>query len=436
MTFTFGIVLQVHTIGKGSGGDYVKIIVPLFLASLLVRALALSFFPETHLGTNAEEAYLGGAHRLVEGKGFGDTAYPVFTPPLYAIFIASGMYLFGNDQIPIKIAQAISDSLTVVVLYVIVVQLFGLKTALLSAIIASVYPLSIYAATYIGTETFFTLFLAVFVLVSINAVRHGHLRYYIGAGLILGLATLTRGTTIYYPLFFFPILAVLTRVSRNMILKYFAFCLSFAVVIFPWSLRNYIVLGDIIPVATAWSAFLQGSSEKFLTIDGKIKEYPQYFKLLKLRGIEAPSNASPATQDRFLLRAALHNYKMRLQNAPFSFLPFMLKKFLRLWYATESGSNHAKILVINMFIYLPAALGVILAWRATNDLAIGLFGGLIIYFVALHWVSLPLFRYMLPIMPYLIAFAASTIVELCDRSRLSNSHAQDNPDKFHVNTAS
>jgi 4-amino-4-deoxy-L-arabinose transferase-like glycosyltransferase len=395
-----------------------KIVCGIFVVSLSIRLAAVWFHPETHLGTNAEIAYLGGAHRLVEGRGFRDPEYPVFTPPLYAIFIAGSLLLFQDGQGPVKVAQAIADSLTVVVLYLIARQLFGLRAALLAAVALSVYPFSIYAVTYVGTETFFTLFLSVFVLLSIYAIERGNLRYYVSAGLVLGLATLLRGTTQYYPLVFLLLLWPLFRNEpRAVIPKYLAFCLAFAAVIFPWSLRNYLVLGDVIPVATGASVFLQGSSEEFLTVDGKERGYPRYFELLKSRGIQPPPNATPAQADRFLLRAGMENYRMRFESEPLGIGRFLLKKFARLWYATESGQNHFRILAVNILIYPLAVLGAALAWRRRLTL-VWVILALLAYFIVLHWLTLPLFRYMLPVMPYVIALAAWAVVDLGRRSRL------------------
>lgn len=395
-----------------------KIVCGIFVVSLSIRLAAVWFLPETHLGTNAEIAYLGGAHRLVEGRGFGDPEYPVFTPPLYAIFIAGSLLLFQDGQGPVKLAQAIADSLTVVLLYLIARQLFGLRTALLAAIAWSVYPFSIYAVTYIGTETFFTLFLSIFVLLSIYAIERGDLRYYVSAGLVLGLATLLRGTTQYYPLVFLLLLWSLFRNEPRVVVpRYLAFCLAFVAVIFPWSLRNYRVLGDVIPVGTGASVFLQGSSEEFFTVDGKAKGYPRYFELMRSRGIQPPPNATPAQADRFLLRAGMENYKMRFESEPLSIGRFLLKKFARLWYATESGQNHFRILAVNILIYPLAVLGTALAWRRRLTLA-WVIHALLAYFILLHWLTLPLFRYMLPVMPYVIALAAWAIVDLGRRSRL------------------
>src|SRR5262249_55010944 len=157
-------------------------------------------------------------------------------------------------------------------------------------------------ATYIGSETFFTLLVSAFVLISIYAIESGQLRLYVSAGVTLGLATLMRGTTQYYPIVFVLLVLSLKKIDRSILTKCVAFCLAFALVILPWSVRNYIVLGDIIPVATAGSVLLQGSSEKFLTIAGKVSEYPAYFEVLKSRGIEAPTKATPGQADRFLLR--------------------------------------------------------------------------------------------------------------------------------------
>ena len=86
--------------------------------------------PDPILSTNATIAYLGGAQKLLEGDGFRDPTYPIFTPPLYGIVIALGSSLFGNDQIPMKAAQIIVDGFTVIIVYFIMVQVFGERVAL------------------------------------------------------------------------------------------------------------------------------------------------------------------------------------------------------------------------------------------------------------------------------------------------------------------
>jgi hypothetical protein len=168
-------------------------------------------------------------------------------------------------------------------------------------------------------------------------------------------------------------------------------------------------------VATAGGVVLQGSAERFWTIPGKTKEYPGYFELLKTRGIEAPQRPTRVEADWFLYRAALESYKILLETNPLGIVPLMAKKFVRLWYATESGRGYWQVLAINLPIYVPAVLGTVLALRCGVTLAWMIYT-VLGYFILLHWLSLPLFRYVLPVMPYLIVLAAFAVISIWRRS--------------------
>jgi len=52
------------------------------------------------------------------------------------------------------------------------------------------------------------------------------------------------------------------------------------------------------------------------------------------------------------MSAAIEKYKDRWNANPGSYLPFIAKKFARLWYATNSGSNTAIVISINLPFYL------------------------------------------------------------------------------------
>src|SRR5262245_22686185 len=102
-----------------------RILIALFLASLMVRLLAWWVVPSPSLSTNATIAYLGGAQILTEGNGFRDPAYPLFTPPLYAILIAASWQIFGKTQAPVILSQILIDSSTTVLIYLICLRAFG-----------------------------------------------------------------------------------------------------------------------------------------------------------------------------------------------------------------------------------------------------------------------------------------------------------------------
>lgn len=395
-----------------------KILMVFFFSSLVVRGLALWLSPVEHLGTNAVIAYLGGAKMILSGKGLMDPSYPVFTPPLYAILIAIGSWISGQDQLPIKALQIVADSATTCVVMQIAREILGFRTALIAGGLLVVYPFSIYASLYIGTETLFAFFLSCFILFFLWATSSSRLAWYLLAGGALGVATLTRGTTQFFPLLAPVILVLLNRtISKRVIVGYLGFCFCFALIIAPWTVRNYLVLKEIVPVATASGVFLQGSHEDFFTIDGKIKGFPKYFLELEGRGLSAPPPGSgPVQFDRYTFRAGLENYKIRAETDPLSLIPFMLRKFGRMWYATESGRNHAIILFANLPLYILAIFGVISLFRqrrAPQSIWILVF--VLAYFATLHWISLPLFRYVLPIMPYVIVLASMGILVCFER---------------------
>ncbi|MDI3467563.1 MAG: hypothetical protein OJF50_006384 [Nitrospira sp.] len=393
--------------------DLKAILASLFCLSLVIRAVALWLFPVEHLSTNAEIAYLGGARMILDGTGIMYTKYPIFTPPLYAILIALGTATFGDELLPIKLLQIIADSGTTCVVFIIAREILGQRIALLTGFFLAFYPFSIYAALYIGSETLFTFFLSLFVLFLLRAVSFYSVHWYLLAGFSLGIATLIRGTTQFF-LVVVPVALFLTcrTLNKRILLGYLLMCFAFVLCIAPWAVRNYVVLKAVVPVATASSVFLQGSNEKFLTIEGKITWFPIYFAELEKRGIPMPApGAGPVAFDKYMFKAGLENYLIRAESDPFSFITFFAEKFARLWFSTESGRNHLIILVLNAPFYLFALIGLIFLWRKQSmHRSVWIVIVLVGYFILLHWISLPLFRYVLPVMPYIIAFASAGIL--------------------------
>ncbi len=379
----------------------------IFAVALVVRLLAFWFLPEPHLPYNAIHAYLNGAKLLLDGDGFSDPSFPIYTPPLYSLSIAVAASVFGGDGIVgIKLIQIVADSFTALIICMLFRELFDRATGYLSALIWALYPFAIYPTLYIGTETLFTFFVALWALLTTRALKEDRWELYCAAGSVLGLATLMRGTTQFLPLLL-PFVFLTSRRSVVEWLRHSVITLvCFVIVILPWGIRNYLVLNEIIPIGINNTIVLWGSSEPLWTIDTRGREYPLLLAEAEKKGIISTSNdLGIVERDRNNVRLAIENYRKRLLESPASIVTFMVKKFLRLWYSTESGNNHGMSLLINSFIYLPAGIGTIVALRKKRSVALALCG-IIAYFALMHWLTLPLFRYMIPAMPYVIAFTA------------------------------
>ncbi len=377
-------------------------VIVVFVLALIVRVFALMIVPPPAIDDSAEAAYLAGAKTLLGEGGFRDQSYPVYSPPLYGILIALCQVTFGPSLWPVKCVQLLIDSITVVFLFLILRKVFDVATGALGAVILALYPFSVYLAISIASEPLVTCLLAGFVLLAVSAVQQQRIGYFAAAGIVLGLATLTRATTQFLPLFVLPVLVFLRQRERQL-LKCAAFGFLFLLTILPWTIRNYVVLNDFIPVATGGGVVvLMGSQESYLTIPGKPAMYANH---------PPKAGGKPSEVDRHWRNAGLAEHLKHLERDPLAFIRFNAMKFLRLWYATESGDNHIRTLAPNLPIYILACVGVLRVLKKRQRLAL-IPLSVIGYYVVLHWASLPLFRYMIPVMPYVIGLAAFAMVEL------------------------
>ena len=390
-------------------------ILAIFAMAIGVRLAAFWLLPEPHMAYNAIFAYVKGADSLVSGQGFSDPSFPVYTPPLYSVLIAAGTVLFGDGIYAIKVLQVIADAFTSILLYLIARRIFDNFIAVFTGILWSLYPFAIYATLYVGTEVFFTLFIAVFLLFLIYSLEQDKWYFYFGAGLFLGLATLIRGTTQFLPLILPLALWLLKSKNSPWLRNYTVSVLCFLIVILPWAIRNYIVLHEIIPVGANSTVMLYGTYEPLLTIDTRQAELVRVFEAAKAKGIVPPGeDRGPSERDGFLAKVAIQNYRDRLQSDPFGLAVFMVQKFFRLWYSTESGNNHGITLAVNAGVYAFALIGIVVTFKKKNKMAIILVG-ILGYFVIIHWLTLPLFRYMLPVMPYVLIMTAVGIVFVIEK---------------------
>lgn len=385
-----------------------KFIILLFGIALLVRFTALAILPEAHLSTNAKNSILRGATLIQNGEFIGNPDYPMLVPPLTAMFVAGIQSVFGNSLIPIKIAQIVMDAFMVVVVFSLGRIILPYAAAVVGSLLLSTYPFTVFSSIYVGTEALFTFLLVLFMYLAIKAIKEERLILFFIAGFFLGLATLTRGTTLFFPLVFVMFLFWYNkgRARLHVISQSLLFALGFAIVLTPWTIRNHVVLNAAIPASTSSGPLLHGSSEEFWLIEDRERELPKYFRYLKdEKGISGSPNPSWVQKDQFYRKAAIEKYRQRWEENPWSYFHFFIQKFTRLWYATESGANHTLVLLINLPFYVLGLFGFWMLIRSGNRLA-GLISVLLLYVIALHVAVFAYFRYVVPIMPYVLLFAA------------------------------
>lgn len=226
-------------------------------AGLVLRlAFGLGYWVNEPL-TRDEQEYLSLARSLAAGRGFVYDAALIESTrdrfdraPGYPAFLAvAGGGAGVTTGVPgrVKIVQAMVGAVGVVLVGWLAGHLAGPRSATIAAWIAACYPsLVAISARAFSEALFWPIGLAAAALLSlaVRETRTPVARTAAIAGVIAGVGALVRPAMIV-----FVALAVLWLLWRRMPARLMAFALGAALVIAPWTIRNYLVDGRAVLVA-------------------------------------------------------------------------------------------------------------------------------------------------------------------------------------------
>ncbi|MFC1525139.1 ArnT family glycosyltransferase, partial [Planctomycetota bacterium] len=135
------------------------------------------------------------AQNIISGNGFMVSEnLRAGRPPAYPLFLSISYLLFGKSLFVIRFIQALLSTLSCLVVYLIGKKVFDQRTGLIAAVITAIYPFFIFFSGLILTETIFILLLLVFIYLLINLEQRGNIWLAVLAGVINGVAILTRAS--------------------------------------------------------------------------------------------------------------------------------------------------------------------------------------------------------------------------------------------------
>ena len=367
-------------------------------------------FLKTYVGDNAANVYLPAASHILTAGTYNDldTIWYSTQAPGYSFFLAFAQQIADQSYLSLVVC------LQILLNYFVAIFLLFLghrETSTLAGWLAAalwlLFPPAVVISTFIAPETLFTALLVLSIAILIRSLSQpGHAWLSFVAGLSLGLATLVRATTLLLPVFLLALLLFLD--FRKAWPKCALFLIGMYLVVLPWAVRNRQALDEPIVVQSGFGqVFLQGSRAEYFTISGKTASYPLLFAEAAKEGLVKPTDGKLTSFDRWRLSLGLRNYRIRLAHEPMSLFPFLTHKFARLWYGAETGTFSKQfILGVSSLLALPAGIYQIWLWRKDRRELSVVLSLLLLYFIGIHWVALPEFRYMLPVCPFL-TFAAS-----------------------------
>ena len=233
--------------------------IQVFLFALIVRFIVLLAIPAAPISGDAGD-YDRLARAIVNGEGYvSESGQPTsMRPPLYSYVLAAFYRVFTDGPAAMRFLQAILDAVTCALVYGLAFRHFGIEAARIAGGL-SIFSLSLLFATrHLLTETFMAFFMVAIVCSLDTALTSWRVGAFLMTGALVGLSTLTKGTTLPLPvMLLLPIWASTQWKWRPTVRAGAIVFAGFLVVLLPWTVRNYLVHHEVVPVATqmGWVAY-------------------------------------------------------------------------------------------------------------------------------------------------------------------------------------
>jgi 4-amino-4-deoxy-L-arabinose transferase-like glycosyltransferase len=205
------------------------------------------------------------------GRGAGGTRGPsAYFAPGYPYFLALVDLIDGHETRrdgavhPARIAQAVLGTITVALIGLVALELFGATAGLIALALAAVYPVGIELAGTLVAENLLTALVLAAVYAGLRVRRAAKpltaYAWVAGAGVLTGLATLTHENGVLMVL---PLLAAVWTRRPHFAARSLAapalLLVTTALAILPWTIRNAVVMHRFIPVSDETGITLVGT---------------------------------------------------------------------------------------------------------------------------------------------------------------------------------
>ena len=194
------------------------------------------------------------AHEISEGRDYSFYNYPISDlqwraqrPPGYALFFAGLLTVFGASTTGILLVHALVGAVLIVLAYWIGHKWFGYVAALLSALGVALYPYYILNDMALTDRLLFNVSLAVCALVGSFLAERKTIGWVVLMGGVLGVTTFVRGTAVVLVPFIMLWIVLWGYGKQWSSIRNLKMSLTFGVVFMlvltPWFVRNWVVIG-------------------------------------------------------------------------------------------------------------------------------------------------------------------------------------------------
>ena len=451
---------------NGRDLSYSRWVIAAFILALAVRLVYVLALPApkglAELSFDDEKAYVTVAQNFRAGLGFvqepGEREASKAPGYPFILALCNPRGEFPAFARTARITQALAAACACLLVWLLCRRVFGEKAAVAGAFIAAIYPFAVFYCGLLLSETFFiAVFLGAILLLDMadeggignraTPVWRRRVAAAILAGLLLGLATLIRPTSLYFLPFYLPFwLAKATirhpnaclqgqsgiqlvrrggnptcppgrksKIAETLVLFAVAF-LAFCVTMSPWITRNVRRFHAFVPATLQSGESLYEGNSPYATGGPGWQRVP-WEKESGGRMMDELEN------DRFWHQKAVQWIKAH----PLKFMQLALVKFARTWSPIPNyeAARTPFYIAVSLASCVPVmvfgVIGLILClrdWRRWLLLIVP-----IVYYSAVHSVTVGSIRYREPAMPFIIMFTGCGVAWLWSRARKSGDKA-------------
>jgi hypothetical protein len=395
----------------------------LFGFALAIQISFLAILPAKYR-TNESVDYLTFykpvAENILAGKGLVDDNgnFASFYPPgfpLVIAFVTGTSHILNVDSSQgINVFEVISMAVSALLVFCLTTSAFGTDAAFITFLLWVSYPANLWLVKQPNSEVPFILFFLSSLLLFSMAVANNRLWLGLGSGFLVGAAALVRPIAVFIPILYGVAAMLYLQTNFKARTKMLA-CLAFGsfLAISPWEIYLHSKTGRLPLLAT------NGSSAMSEGLIFAIESFPNSKPINISPRLSAFMEDASAQRSSMTTSSSVMGFVVKeTEKNPGGAFELVLMKFYRPWYATESRRLDNLNLLYQIFYITVGLVGLVIGVRRhhTKIYWIAFFSALIAYFWAMAFLAVPLFRYIVPAMVFVMMFCAFAGEALLARS--------------------
>jgi len=374
------------------------------LLALTLRLIYTAYFAEPTYSYDGR-VYNSIAQNVLQGDGFGYSPGKSLSwrPPLYPFFLV-GLKAIGLGSLQaVRVIQCILGSMTCALLFWLALRVTdSYLVSSLAALGLATHPFAIWYTKLVMTETLFTLLLALMLFLFVVLREESPSYYSALTGTVWGLTALLRPEALVVGATLLLANLILRNWKLRPALRANTFIVVMAViVIFPWTMRNYIVHGEFCLISSNGGFNLLAGNNPAAT--GELVPF------------DIPYETRQQTEAMTEIQRDRAYYQLALQymrSHPARCLRLAFKKLLILWSVAREVPGHTLYSVYGHLINVLALVGLVSSVRKHWLILMPII--LVVLSKSLvHTVFFAAQRFWVPMIPYVLLFASLGVRWVC-----------------------